>query len=54
MNWPLDRRGQGETELTEPTEATTFWSGIWWEEGGHDDKASWLEEFEQEFSTEQD
>ena len=42
---------RGETESTEPTEATTFWSGTWSEEVSHSTKASWQEDIKQEVST---
>lgn len=46
----LNGKGRDETELPEPAEATTFWREIWKEEVSQNDKASQLEEFEQEFS----
>lgn len=46
----LDGKERGETELPEPMEATTCWSGILSEEVRHNYKASWLEQIEQEFS----
>ena len=46
----LDGNERGETELPETTEATSFWSGIWWEVVSHNDKASWLEDIEHKLS----
>ena len=47
----LDGKERGETVLPDPTEATSFWSKIWSEEVvGHNEKASWLEDLEVEFS----
>ena len=37
--------------VPDPTEATSFWSKIWSEEVDHDERASWLEDVEVEFST---
>ena len=42
---------QGETALPDPEEATSFWKKIWSEEVSHNEKASWLEDVELEFST---
>ena len=47
----LDGKERRETVLPDPTEATSFWSKMWWEEVGHNEKASWLEDVEVEFST---
>ena len=47
----LDGKERGETVLPDPTEATSFCSTIWLEEVGHNEKASWLEDVEVEFST---
>ena len=48
----LDGKERGETVLPDPTEATSFWSKIWSEEVGHNERASWLEDVEVELSTE--
>ena len=37
--WKVEERG--ETESTEPIEATPFWSGTWSEEISHKTKAFW-------------
>ena len=47
----LGGKERGETVLPDPTEATSFWSKIWSEEVGHNERASWLEDVEVEFST---
>ena len=47
----LDGKERGETVLPDPTEATSFWSKIWSEEVGHNERTSWLEDVEVEFST---
>ena len=47
----LDGKERGETVLPDPTEATCFWSKIWLEEVGYNERASWLEDVEVEFST---
>ena len=47
----LDGKERGETVLPDPTEATSFWSKIWSEEISHNERASWLEDVEVEFST---
>ena len=44
----LDRKERGQTVLPDPTEATSFWSNIWSEEVGHNERASWLEDVEVE------
>ena len=46
-----DGKERGETELLEPTAATTFWSVIWSERVSHNSKASWLKDPEQESIT---
>ena len=47
----LDENKQGETALPDHEEATSFWKKIWSEEVSHNEKASWLEDVELEFST---
>ena len=47
----LDGKERGETVLPHPTEATFFWSKIWSEKVGHNERISWLEDVEVEFST---
>ena len=47
----LDGKKREETEQPDPIEATTFWRKIWSEEVSHNERVSWLEEVEQEFST---
>ena len=47
----LDGQKRGETVLPDPTEATSFWIKIWSEDVGHNERASWLEDVEVEFST---
>ena len=47
----LDEKKQGETALPDFVEATSFWKKIWSEEVSHNEKASWLEDVELEFST---
>lgn len=47
----LDGKKREETEVADPTEATNFWKKIWSEEASHNERASWLEEVELEFST---
>ena len=47
----LDGKEGGETEFPEFAKGTTFWSGIRSQEASHNDKASWLGDTEQEFST---
>ena len=42
---------RGGTVLPDPTEATSFFCKIWSEEVGHNERASWLEDVEMEFST---
>ena len=37
--------------LPDPTQATSSWSKLWWEEVGHNEVASWLEDVEVELST---
>ena len=46
----LEKKREG-TEQPDPSEATTFWGKIWSEEISHNERVSWLEEVEQEFST---
>ena len=36
----LDGKERGEMVLPDPTEATSFWSKIWSEEVGHNERAS--------------
>ena len=48
----MEERGtRNEENLYDPTEATSFWSKIWSEEIDHNERASWLEDVEVEFST---
>ena len=47
----LDGKKREGAEQPDPIEATTFWRKIWSEEVSHNERASWLEEVEQEFST---
>ena len=47
----LDGKKREGAEQPDPIEATTFWRRIWSEEVCHNERASWLEEVEQEFST---
>ena len=47
----LDGKKREETEQPDPIEATTFWRKIWSEEVSHNERACWLEEVDQEFST---
>ena len=47
----LDGKERGETVLPDATEATSFWSKIWSEKVGQNERASWLEDVEVEFST---
>ena len=47
----LDRKKREGAEQPDPIEATTFWRKIWSKEVSHNERASWLEEVEQEFST---
>ena len=44
-------KGTTRTVLPDPTEASSFWSKIWSEEVGHNERASWLEDVEVEFNT---
>ena len=46
----LGGKKREETEQPDPAEATTFWRNVWSEEVGYNEKASWLEEVEKEFS----
>ena len=47
----LDGKKREGAEQPDPIEATTFWRKIWSEEVSHNERASWLGEVEQEFST---
>ena len=47
----LDGKERGKTALPKPTEATSFWSKTWSEEVGRNERISWLEGVEVEFST---
>ena len=47
----LDGKKREGAEQSDPIEATIFWRKIWSEEVSHNERASWLEEVEQEFST---
>ena len=47
----LDGKKREGAEQPDPNEATTFWRKIWSEEVSHNERASWLDEVEQEFST---
>ena len=46
----LDGKKREGAEQPDPIEATTFLRKIWSEEVSHNERASWLEEVEQEFS----
>ena len=46
----MERKEKGPEE-PDPIEATSFWRKIWLEEVSHNERASWLEEAGQEFST---
>ena len=50
-NNKMDGKKREGAEQPDPIEATTFWRKIWSEEVSHNERASWLEEVEQEFST---
>ena len=51
FNETLDGRKRDGAEQPDPNEATTFWRKIWLEEVSHNERASWLDEVEQKFST---
>ena len=47
----LNGKKREGAEQPDPIEATTFWRKMWSEEASHNERTSWLEEVEQEFST---
>ena len=47
----LDGKKREGAEQPDSTEATTFWRKIWSEEVSQNERTSWLEEVEQQFST---
>ena len=47
----LNGKKREGAEQPDPIEATTFWRKMWSEEASHNERESWLEEVEQEFST---